>query len=31
MVGMKLKLGFWIGEEKMVSEGTTFPPIDDIT
>lgn len=30
--GMKLKLGFWIGEEKRVSELTTFPPpMVDIT
>lgn len=28
--GMKLKLGFWIGDEKSVSEGT-LPPIVDIT
>lgn len=32
MVGMKLKLGFWMEEEKSVSEfTTTFPPIVDIT
>lgn len=30
MVGMKLKLGFWIGEENSVSVGT-FPPMLDIT
>lgn len=30
MVGMKLKLGFWIGEENSVSLGT-FPPMLDIT
>lgn len=30
--GMKLKLGFWIGDEKRVSEVTTFPPpMVDIT
>jgi hypothetical protein len=30
--GMKLKLGFWIGDdEKRVSEETTLPPMVDIT
>ena len=29
--GIKLKLGFWIGDVKIASDGTTFPPMDDMT